>query len=405
MIIHFTKKIRHIMQKLTKFWTFFAMKKKIAFFSLIAVPITSVGAGMTLTVDNAGLLQPKPLIASDTVVNLDENIIVNFTETIKDIDKYEKNIAIHPQTDVQYFWGNDDTRLTIVPQSMWKPETEYSLALPHDIYTDGEGISTIFSFETVSYPEIISTNITAENQYVGEGESIIVRFDRAIEHFDVHAVVRPMIATEQKYDAEKRELHITITEQSKSIDGFHTVTVFAKHRRQKSSGYYPLSAISFTALMSRPDLWPSSHQERLDVARRSTAPQILDGKYIDVNLDAQITTLFEDGRFVANFVSSTGAKDTPTPTGIFEIYNKNPYALSSMFQVYLPYWMAFTSDGLYGFHDLIVWPEGHEDMPSGGKESEASIGNAVSPGCVRHDAKDSKFLYNWTNVGTPVVIY
>jgi lipoprotein-anchoring transpeptidase ErfK/SrfK len=76
-----------------------------------------------------------------------------------------------------------------------------------------------------------------------------------------------------------------------------------------------------------------------------------------------------------------------------------------MFQVYLPHWLAFTPDGLYGFHGLIVWPKGHEEMPSGGKESIKSIGNAVSAGCVRHDAENSQFLYKWAEIGTQVVIY
>lgn len=405
MIVDFQKKIKKNIQVLKKHQIFFDVKKKIVFFSLIAVPITSVGASMTLNVNNLTYIQPEPIFANGSVVNLDENIIVNFIEPIEDTAQYEKNIAIFPTTHMQFFWGNNGGRLTIVPQSIWKSETEYSLALPHKTYIDQEGVSTIFSFKTVAYPEVIGTNITSDDQYFGENNMIIVRFDRTIDDFDVHAVVRPMIATEQSYNASKRELHITLREQSKSISGFHAMTVFAKHRKQESAGFYPLTAISFTTLLPQPELWPDDHQERLDIAIRSTAPQILDGKYIDVNLSAQITTLFDDGKIVANFVDSAGAKDTPTPTGTFEIYNKNPYALSNMFQVYLPYWMAFTPDGLYGFHDLIVWPEGHEDMPSGGKESVVSIGNAVSPGCVRHDAKDSKFLYEWADIGTPVVIY
>jgi lipoprotein-anchoring transpeptidase ErfK/SrfK len=154
-----------------------------------------------------------------------------------------------------------------------------------------------------------------------------------------------------------------------------------------------------------PHEWPEEFAKRIEIAKRSTEPKIKEGKYIDVNLAAQVTTLFENGLFIASFINSSGAMETPTPIGTFQIHNKNPYALSGMFGVYLPYWMAFTEDGKYGFHDLIVWPEGHKDMPQGGKESERSLGNAVSPGCVRHDAKNSTFIYDWSDVGTPVMIY
>lgn len=392
-------------ENLKKIQMFFCVKKKIALFSLAIVPITSVGAGMTITVDNTAVVAPEPIFANDTVINLDENIIVNFAEPIVDTAQYEKNIGVYPREQLLFLWGNDGGRLTIVPRSIWKPETEYSLAFPHDVYGENTELSTIFSFETVSYPEIMSTNMEKEDQYIAEGESIVVRFDREVEKFDMQAVVRPYIAKEQIYDPERNELHITLKERSRSVNGFHTMTIFAKHKRQQNAGFYPLGAISFTVFLPQPEMWPEEHQERLDIAEKSTIPQITEGRYIDVNLEAQITTLFENGDFVSSFVNSAGAEDTPTPTGRFEIYNKDPYALSEMFQVYLPFWMAFTEDGEYGFHDLIVWPEGHEERPGGGKESEASIGNAVSPGCVRHDAENSKFIYEWADVGIPVVIY
>ncbi len=391
-------------RKVKKYFRDFVLDKKIAFFSMVAIPVTSLGAGMTIYVDNMAHTAGDPIFATDMVVNLDENIVVNFTEPIKDTKKYEEMITIYPQKEVLFFWGNDGGRLTIVPQVTWSPETEYSLFFPHNMYDNNNQLSTIFSFETISYPTIIETNIDTQ-KYIGKGGEIVVRFDHIADDFDMHAVARPAIATEQVYDPKNRELRITLEEESRSPKGFHTLTIFAKHARQDASHFFPLKAVSFTAFLPQPELWPKEHQERAALARKSTAPQITVGKYIDVNLDAQITTLFEDGVFVANFVSSTGAKSTPTPTGHFTIHNKHPYALSNMFQVYLPYWMAFTPDGKYGFHDLIVWPEGHAEMPRGGKESTASIGNAVSPGCVRHDARNSQFIYEWADIGTPVIIY
>ncbi|PID51873.1 MAG: hypothetical protein CR972_04870 [Candidatus Moraniibacteriota bacterium] len=382
----------------------FELHKKLAFFSMMVVPITSFGAGMTIYIDNTSEILGEPIFATDTVVNLDENIVVNFSDPIKDTEKYEKAISVYPYTDMQFFWGNNGGRLTIVPQSIWDPSTKYSLIFPYNIYDNNDQLSTIFSFETIAYPEIVETNVD-DQKYISKGKEIIIRFNQAVDSFDIHAVARPAIVTKQVYDSKKRELRITFEEESHSEMGFHTLTIFAKHIRQNDSHFFPLKAVSFNAILPQSDLWPKKHQERAEIARKSTTPQIIEGKYIDVNLEDQITTLFENGKFVVNFISSTGAVDTPTPTGQFQIYNKHPYALSNMFQVYLPFWMAFTPDGKYGFHDLVVWPEGHEKMPSGGKESDVNIGRAVSPGCVRHDAENSQFLYEWAEIGTPVIIY
>jgi hypothetical protein len=380
------------------------MRKKAAFFGVFMVPITTLSAGMTIFIDNAGLDMQKPLVANDVIINLDENIIVNFAEPIHDVQMYEENVEIYPRTQVRFFWGNNGSRLTIVPQSVWKSETEYSLIFPHNTYDQKSELSTFFTFETVAYPSVIHSN-SEGTPHISEDGEIVMAFDRAIDRFDVHAVVRPFLQTEQYYDPNERKLHIKITERSRARDGFHTLTLFAKHVREDDTRFFPITSLSFTATVPEPDNWPEQFDVRMELAKRATAPKITDGKYIDVNLDAQVTTLFEDGDFIANFVASSGAENTPTPKGSFEIYNKHPYALSNMFQVYLPYWMAFSEDGKYGFHDLIVWPEGHEDMPSGGKESIQSIGNAVSPGCVRHDAENSKFIYEWADVGTKVVIY
>jgi len=400
------KKYKKIIIKLRKVQDFLNLKKKTIVFGIIAVPLTSAGAGMTIYIDNISSDAHDPIFAQESVINLDESIDIEFAVPIHDIKYYESTVAVYPQTNMTFMWNDKQTLLTIIPKTVWKPETKYSVALPHNSREASVEQSTIFSFETVAYPVVINTSLAgANNRYIDEGDDIVISFDEDIANFDVHAVTRPMLKTEQVYNEKTRTLHVRIKERAQNYKGFHSLTLFAKHKKQQKAQFYPIHSLTFNTLLPRPENWPEIHVDRLKIAKLSTAPQIDEGKYIDVNLDAQITTLFEDGDFIANFVSSTGVTDTPTPTGEFKIHNKHPYALSNMFGVYLPYWMAFTPDGKYGFHDLIVWPEGHEEMPDGGKESERSIGSAVSAGCVRHDADNSQFIYNWTDIGTNVVIY
>ncbi|MFA5986468.1 MAG: L,D-transpeptidase [Parcubacteria group bacterium] len=380
-------------------------RRKIAFIGLLFIPITSASTSLNMYIDNTKHITQKPTVINDTIINLDEHIHVSFAETIIDPTIYERSVSVTPSEKLIYLWKDDHRSVDIIPQSLWDPDTSYSLAFSSDNYRSSNGLSYIFSFKTAQYPQIIAEKIPSSDRYVPQGEEIILTFDRSLQNIDLQAVVRPFIQTEQFIDKENNELHIRITGEPDGSLSEHNLTLFAKYSTDDSMRFFPIDSIQFNAILPTPNVWPKAFAERLDIARRSTMPLIKESKYIDVNLDAQVTTLFDHGAFVTNFVNSPGAKDTPTPKGTYKIYNKDPYALSSMFQVYLPFWMAFTEDGEYGFHDLIVWPEGHADMPQGGKESIASIGNAVSPGCVRHDAKNSKYIYNWAEIGTPVVIH
>jgi hypothetical protein len=378
------------------------LKKRIFLFGLMILPVSSAGAGINLYVNSDKNIEP--VILNDEIIGFEEEISIKFDHSINDYQEYQDNISIYPNNQLLFTWSDDKTALIIKPQVIWNPETEYTISLPQ--LNHESQLSHLFSFTTVGYPQIINTNPKEGFKGVpfNEDNPISIQFDKSVDSFDMQAVVRPFVNISQKYDKNSRTLTIIPQEEIDNY-GSHTITVFMKHKAQSETDLYPVGNLTFDTLLPIPDEWPEQHQARLLIARQSTIPKIKDGKYIDVNLDAQITTLFEDGKFIENFVSSTGASDTPTPTGTFQIYNKHPYALSNMFQVYLPYWLAFTPDGLYGLHGLIVWPKGHKDMPNGGKESQSHIGNAVSAGCVRHDAINSKKLYEWAEIGTQVVIY
>lgn len=391
-------------REIKKVFTSF-VKKKVVLFSLIILPVGSAGAGISLYVDESTEEFSKPVVMNETIINLEEEINLEFSASVNEIEDYEEEISIYPNEDLKFIWNLEKTNLRIIPSNIWQPEKEYTLSVPR--LNSKENIpSYLFSFNTLEYPKIVSTTPNEGEQgfVFNQDNKISIQFDKDISDFDVQLVSRPFIEVEQSYNSESRTLVVTPLEEVKHF-GSHTITVFVKHKKQEQREFFPIGALTFSTLLPIPEEWPKEYKERLEIARKSTFAKIKTGKYIDVNLDAQITTLFEDGKFFENFVASTGATDTPTPTGEFEIYNKHPYALSNMFQVYMPYWMAFTADGKYGFHDLPVWPEGHPDMPEGGKESLNSIGSPVGQGCVRHNAHDSQRLYEWAEIGTKVVIY
>ncbi len=134
-------------------------------------------------------------------------------------------------------------------------------------------------------------------------------------------------------------------------------------------------------------------------ARQVATPGValLPGKYIDINLTTQTLTTFQDGNVVYASKISSGASGTPTPTGTWKILNKNRKAWSAKYKLYMPYWMAITTQG-HGIHELPEYPNGY-------KEGAASIGRAVSHGCVRLPIGSAATVYNWSNVGDTVYVH
>jgi lipoprotein-anchoring transpeptidase ErfK/SrfK len=60
--------------------------------------------------------------------------------------------------------------------------------------------------------------------------------------------------------------------------------------------------------------------------------------------------------------------------------------------------MAIRADGKYGLHELPEWPNGY-------KEGASHLGIPVSHGCVRLGVGAAVRVFNWVEIGTPVVIY
>ncbi len=136
-----------------------------------------------------------------------------------------------------------------------------------------------------------------------------------------------------------------------------------------------------------------------------TIPQRISGeaakypypKYIEVILSEQKLKYFENGRKVGEILTSTGLS-FPTPVGTFNVYSKvrsatmaGYYGSGSRLNYYLPgvpYILKFL--GPYTIHGAY-WHN--------------NFGHPMSHGCVNLSIKDSEILYNWTEVGTPVIIH
>ncbi len=119
-------------------------------------------------------------------------------------------------------------------------------------------------------------------------------------------------------------------------------------------------------------------------------------KRIEVDLSEQRLRYYLGDIQIRSTKVSTGKSATPTPIGEFSILNKSPRAWSRIAKLWMPYWMGFAS-GKYGLHELPEWPGGR-------KEGANHLGTPVSGGCVRLGIGEAKKMYDWTPVGTKLII-
>ncbi len=125
-------------------------------------------------------------------------------------------------------------------------------------------------------------------------------------------------------------------------------------------------------------------------------PKFTEGKYIDISVPNQTMTLFEDGRKINSFLVSTGKYGMPTPPGTFSVKKKELNHWSSTYGLWMPFSMNFY--GAYYIHELPYWPSGY-------REGENHLGIRVSHGCVRLGIGPAEYVFNWSEIGTPVYVH
>lgn len=124
-------------------------------------------------------------------------------------------------------------------------------------------------------------------------------------------------------------------------------------------------------------------------------------KKIEVQLAKQ-KMFVKIGDTVVRMLSvSTGAKKTPTPRGTYNIISKQEVRVAVKKPRYImPFFQMFKNSG-YGLHAL---PSLANDKGVFWTEALNHIGRPVSHGCIRLLPKDAEFVWNFTELGTKMVV-
>jgi lipoprotein-anchoring transpeptidase ErfK/SrfK len=128
------------------------------------------------------------------------------------------------------------------------------------------------------------------------------------------------------------------------------------------------------------------------------APSYGGSKYILVDISEQHMYVYENDALIYSFVASTGMNNA-TRVGTFAVQSKIPNAWGSTWSIWMPNWLGiYWAGGLEnGIHALPI-------LPSGATLWAGLLGRPISYGCVVLGTYESKLLYDWAEIGTPVEI-
>lgn len=127
-------------------------------------------------------------------------------------------------------------------------------------------------------------------------------------------------------------------------------------------------------------------------------------KYLEIDKSQQTMYVFEEGKLIDKHTVSTGLY-YPTPVGEFKILNKALNAYSDIYNVWMPYWMAFyfgpEVQAYFGIHELPYWFSGGTKIT----RPREFLGSPHTGGCISLDIGAAKKVYDWADIGTPVYVF
>jgi len=128
-------------------------------------------------------------------------------------------------------------------------------------------------------------------------------------------------------------------------------------------------------------------------------PRPVPHQRIEVDISEQHLYAYEGNTLVYSFVCSTGEPGRDTVPGQYQVLDKIPMAYASTWNLKMPYWLGIYWAGTLenGIHALPI-------LPGGQKLWDGYLGQRVSYGCIILSTEAARALYEWAEIGTPVII-
>ncbi|MFA6193974.1 MAG: L,D-transpeptidase family protein [Parcubacteria group bacterium] len=345
-------------------------------------------------------------------IKANESAIVDFSQPVAS-KAVEKNFEISPNMEVGFVWSNNYQKLEIRPAKTFEAGKTYTVKI--DPQTSFSVSSLIgkkteplnLSFQVESPPQVVSMTPLSGDPNVKIDSKIKISFDKTTNGYDVNFVVEPFSNFDISFDDARK--NFTIAPKGNldfARDYAISVKIAPSLAKLSAKDMSEAYRANFKTEPSPPPPPPveevvlpeKTNPNEVATAQVATPEaKIKEGKYIDLNLAKQQLSIFENGERLGTYKVSTGKKGMATPTGTFHVQAKRGRAWSKKYSLYMPYFMQFTGQG-HGIHELPEWKNGY-------KEGANHLGIPVSHGCVRLGVGPAAKVYNWSDVGTPIVIH
>lgn len=334
-----------------------------------------------------------------TEIRPEESVVINFSFPIF-TEGYNEKIRIVPAESFSLRWKDSNKKLEITPEKFWQPGEQYQIFLPageNIMFSDVE--SGVVNFSVINYPQVkkIIPENGAQDVSIDIEEPIVLNFAKSSADFALRFILNSNGGTFFETNLNRDEFRI-MPKNGMEYGEKYILEVYAKYKSARDEEYKKIFESSFETVPPPVIVWDSNNETRLQQTRKYARAKIKNGKYIDINLSSQVMSIFQEGKLLDAFMISSGKRGMDTPKMETKIYNKFPRAFSKAYGLFMPNWMALVADGKYGIHELPEWPGGY-------KEGANHLGIPVSHGCVRLGVGSAERVYNFAEVGTPVVIY
>ncbi|MFA5777741.1 MAG: L,D-transpeptidase [Parcubacteria group bacterium] len=368
------------------------------FLLIASIIILFISGVFFVTTQYPSLFYSVSLIETRKEIIPNNSITINFSRPVIH-NHFGWKVEVSPQIDFDYKLENGNKKLVITPKKFWNPESEYNI----NIYGKNYFLFSVdnsFRFKTISYPKLTDfyPAFGAKEVLLDIEDPIKATFDKPIGDFKVKFVISPFKELGWEADNEKNEINL-MPKGDLERGTRYVIETYTRYKDESDEKYRKIGETVFeTKPITIVQIWEKDFSARLEQAKKFTEAKIKEGKYIDINTKSQVMAIFENGEILDAFMVSSGKKGMETPNGTYHIANKTPRAWSKEYGLFMPYWQALVPSGKFGIHELPEWPGGY-------KEGQNHLGTPVSHGCVRLGVGPAERVYNWTDIGTPVMVH
>ena len=327
-----------------------------------------------------------------------DKIILNFSTAID--GRFDLNrVALEPELEVRSFLV-DNKQLKIEIVGVPDPDQEYIVKL-NKIKTFWLNLKTNLQvdFQSVEIPAVVNVYPSNKQNEIAYDSEIKIDLNESLsKKLFLEININPDIEVDAKLNEQRTGIVIVPKEKLTKAQKY-TLSIKAKYKDNEKFNKNLYSGSFITKIPPRVvySFNKNGEPRATDDLTWKIIPKISDGKYVDIDLTHQVMSIFEDGLRKGSYKISTGKRSMQTPTGTFRIYSKVLRPWSAKYGLYMPYYLGFTYQG-HGIHELPEWPSGY-------KEGANHLGIPVSHGCVRLGVGPAKIVYDFSDMGIPVVVY